>query len=197
LRALESSLERQGDRAREVVAESQRLPDRVGAQQVLATLTKLAEQRPAASPAPTATADLPSTRKRVSPVWFALAAALIAALAWTWWTRSQKAAPEKEILLDSPTGGALVLVSPVGPVKQYLPFQWTAELRPGGWFEVEIYNPDVSLSEPILRSSTLYEQHWTPPTPTGGWPARIVWIVKRIDPSGNPDDKKSEEASLP
>jgi hypothetical protein len=196
LRALESSLERQRDRTREVIEASQKLPDRVGAQQVLVTLTKLAEQRPAASPAPSATRDLPSAHKRLSPVWFALAAALIAALAWAWWTRSQKTAPEKEILLSTPTGSELVLMSPVGPVKQYLPFQWTSELQPGGWFEAEIYDPEVSLSDPILVSDTLYEPRWVAPSPSGGWPARIVWLVKRIDAHGIPDAQVSAEASL-
>jgi hypothetical protein len=201
LRSLESSLERQGDRAREVIEASQRIPDRVGAQQVLATLTKLAEQSPSTPAAPAAPAvprALPPPRKRLAPVWFALAAALVAALAWAWWARPQKAPPEKEILLDSPTGAAeLALVAPVGPVKQYAPFQWTAELQPGGWFEVEVFDPNRP-GHPFLRSKTVLETHWSPPPDQepDSWPPRIEWKVKQFDRAGNLQDNESILASL-
>lgn len=199
LRALESSLERQGDRAREVVEAAQKLPDRVGAQQVLATLTKLSGERPGTSAAPTTPHNQPATRKRLSPVWFALAAALVAALAWTWWSRSQKAEPEKEVLLDSPHGGELVLVSPVGPVKQYLPFQWTAELQPGGCFEVKVYDADRPGSGPIVESGTVMASQWSPDPERSPstWPERISWSVTRRDGAGFQDAKSALASLLP
>jgi hypothetical protein len=187
LRELEGSLERQGDRAREVVEASQRMPTRVGAEQVLATLTRIAQDAPAR--------EVP-TRRRIRPVWLALAAGLIAALAWAWWSRSKDPAREPEILLDPGGSAELVLQSPIGPVAQYAPFEWVSELAPGGWFEVEISDPDRPESEP-MRSPTLYESRWDPPVPAGGWSARIVWTVKRIDASGIPDGvQESAEASL-
>jgi hypothetical protein len=200
LRALESSLERQGDRAREVVAAAQKLPDRVGAQQVLTTLTKLAGERPGTAAAPATPRPQTASSKRLAPVWLALAAALVAALAWGWWIRSQKATPEKEILLDTPSGiTELVLVSPVGAVKQYLPFQWTGELDPGGWFEVKVYDADRPGSEPIAQSGTVMASQWSPDSgrAPSTWPGRISWSVTRYDGAGLFHTKSAMASLLP
>jgi hypothetical protein len=190
LRALESSLERQGDRAREVVEAAQHLPDRVGSQQVLATLTRLAEQGPGAALRPTA------TRRRLGPAWLAVAALVVAVLAWRWWSHSNQT--QREILLgpDTPAGAALAPISPVGPVKEYPPFTWSSELQPGGWFEIAVYDADRPGSDPFLESGTVLENRWSPDASQLGspWPARIRWTVTRTDRAGIPGPPESAEA---
>jgi hypothetical protein len=174
LQALERSLERQGDRAREVVETSRQLGDEAGSRHVREVLGDLAAHRPA---------PVRALLRRRDRVALALAAAVLLAIAWGVWSR--RAEPEPEIAMGPEATDALVLLRPRGVVDGYAPFEWTGRLDPGGWFQVSIYDPSAPLgSEPLFRSGSLRDNQWTPESAQALWPATIQWTVSSFDVSG-------------
>lgn len=186
LRDLELSLERQGDRARDVVEASRGLRAEGEARRVLAGVRRLASREPTPARTPL---------RRLNPAWIALAAAALVALAWGWWARSNT--PEPEIKLGTESSQALAIGSPVLGVHAYGPFVWTGLRSRGDFFEVRVYDATVPGAEPILESGTVLEFTWDPGAEVlSSLPAKIQWTLTRFNSSRVQVESESAEAWL-
>jgi hypothetical protein len=175
LRALELSLERQGDRTRVLI-------EVAGGPQVPGSETGIRRKLEQLSGTPTK--SFTATRRK----WLRWAATCAAAtlLVLVWMRGSDDPPTQEELKLSDSQSSGVQAIEPRGQVAAYAPFRWSGALQTGGWFQVEAYDDSAPPgSEPFLSSGALLENQWIPPVPPSTWPRAIRWTVLHFDSSGH------------
>jgi len=120
--------------------------------------------------------------------WAAAAAAV--ALIVGWFERQRSARSDSD--QGSPGGGVLLggqklsAVHPEGDVSNYLPFEWSLPLPPGGSFTLTVWDSATGDPEqPLSTMKNITEQKaWIAAETVAGWPDRIGWQVQALDATG-------------